>query len=85
MDEMIDMEGKTKSLAALVEAEWLHDMFDKFALQAVERRIAYSIDRDRIEETMFYLDVYSFVNGSDVLPRPPVQPKPAPYMRAVND
>lgn len=80
---MIDMEGKTKSLAALVEAEWLHDMFDKFALQAVERRIAYSIDRERFDETMFYLDVYSFVNGGDVLHPPPQTP--APRLRAVND
>jgi hypothetical protein len=83
MDEMIDMEGKTKSLAALVEAEWLHGMFDKFALQAVERRIAYSIDRERVDETMFYLDVYSFVNGGDILHPPP--PKSSPRLRAVND
>ncbi|WP_404710616.1 hypothetical protein [Sphingomonas sp. MMS24-J13] len=57
-----------RALAALIEAEWLSDMFERFALRAVERRLAYSIDRQRFDDAMFFLDVYSFVNGGDILP-----------------
>ncbi len=62
------MNGVAKGLAALVEAERLRDMFDRFALEAVERRLAYSIYRQRVDDVMFFLDVYSLVNGSDVMP-----------------
>ncbi len=63
-----NMDKVPAGMAALVEAEKLRDMFDRFALQAVERRLAYSFDRQRVDEVMFFLDVYNLVNGSDVLP-----------------
>jgi hypothetical protein len=65
------MDGTSKALAVLAEAEWLGDMFGRFALRAVERRLAYAIDRQRFDDAMFFLDVYSLVNGGDILSNSP--------------
>ena len=61
-------------MAALLEAKGLQDLFRQFAPRATERRLAYSLDRQRIDEVMYFLDVYSFVRGSDVLPSALVRP-----------
>ena len=67
-------EGPRNGMKALTQAEWLREMFESCALQAAERRIAYSIDRQDIPGAMFFLDVYSYVNGGDVLPSVRVSP-----------
>jgi hypothetical protein len=80
MDE--DMESDPEGLQALAEAEWLQEMFETCALQAAERRIAYSIDRSNIANAMYFLEVYRFVNGGDILGVPPITPVAA---AAAND
>ncbi len=78
------MEAGPRGLLALAEAERLREMFEDSALQAAERRIAYSIDRCDIDRAMYFLDVYRFVNGGDVLLRA-LPSMPAAEARAAND
>lgn len=70
------------TILALAEADSLREMFEHAALSAAERRIAHSIDGGNIAGAMFFLDVYNFVNGSDVVtPKIPVaqlSPRVAP-------
>jgi hypothetical protein len=69
---------------ALAEAHWLQEMFEGLALAAAERRIAHSLDFNDIAKTMFFLDVYHYVNGGDVLGAGPAKP-PEQAGRAAND
>jgi hypothetical protein len=78
------MEAGPQGLLALAEAERLREMFEDSALQAAERRIAHSIDNQDIDRTMYFLEVYRFVNGGDVLLRAPMSP-PSTDARAAND
>ena len=79
------MESGPQDLLALAEADRLREMFEESALQATERRIAHSIDRCDVAKAMYFLDVYRFVNGGDVLLRAPPPAPPSPGGLAAND